>query len=134
MIERKKYKSLAEINVTNLVDVTLVLLIIFMITVPLLRSGIEVDLPKMKNNPTLLSQDIIVTCGRNNDLYIDGERVQDQDFEVSLSLKWRINGGQRVLLNGDRELSYGKIIKIMDRMKDAGISQIGLVVDPDIEK
>ena len=131
-MRKRQYKSLSEINVTNLVDVTMVLLIIFMITAPLLRSGIEVELPKAKAKIQKMREGILITYTRDGSIYIDSEKVLQKDFENRLIKKWSASGQTQVLLSADKEVSYGKVVNFMDRIKAVGISNLGLVIEPDL--
>ena len=131
-MRKRQYKSLSEINVTNLVDVTMVLLIIFMITAPLLRSSIEVELPKAKTDTQKMREGILITYTRDGSIYIDSEKVLQKDFENRLIKKWSASGQTQVLLSADKEVSYGKVVNFMDRIKAVGISNLGLVIEPDL--
>ena len=124
-------KTISEINVTSLVDVTIVLLIIFMITAPLLRSGIEVELPKSKSDDLKPQEGVMVTLNREGLLYIDGERAQLENFETILYQKYTASSRKIVLLQADKEVPYGKVINVMDKIKSLGINNIGLIIEPE---
>jgi biopolymer transport protein TolR len=133
-MKRKKYTSLSEINVTNLVDVTIVLLIIFMISAPLLRSGIEVDLPKAKAETQKLREGILITYTRDGWIYIDSDRFQQNDFEDRLTEEWKKRGHTQVSLSADREIPYGRVVNLVDRIRAVGITNLGLVLQPVLEE
>ena len=133
-MKKSRYPSIAEINVTNLVDVTLVLLIIFMITAPLLRSGIEVKLPKSDARDVQPKEGTTVTLLQDGTLYIDDNQVSEGQFEVILLQHYNESGKKLVLLKGDERIPYGNVIKVMDKIKGAGISNLGLIVQPEGKK
>lgn len=127
-------KSISEINVTSLVDVTMVLLIIFMITAPLLHTGIEVALPKSKADDLKPQEGVMITLTRNEALLLNGEQVTPENFETILLKKFAVSSRKIILLQADKEVPYGKVIAVMDRIKGAGIHNIGLIVEPDRKK
>lgn len=133
-MKREKYTSLSEINVTNLVDVTIVLLIIFMISAPLLRSGIDVELPKVRTETQNLREGILITYARDGSIYIDTNRVQQDDFEDRLTDEWKTRGHSQVLLSADREIPYGRVVNLVDRIRTVGIANLGLVLQPVLEE
>ncbi|MDW7679653.1 MAG: ExbD/TolR family protein [bacterium] len=126
-------KSISEINVTSLVDVTMVLLIIFMITAPLLRSGIEVELPKSNATDLQSFEGVVVTIDKQGQLNINGEMIQSDQFEKRLLQKYSHTANKTVLLQADKSIAYGHVIKVMDRIKKLGIHNLGLIVEPEIE-
>ena len=130
-MKKSRYQGISEINVTNLVDVTLVLLIIFMITAPLLRSGIEVTLPKSEAQDLQPKEGTTVTLQQDGSLYIDDMLVPSDQFEVILMQHYNESGRKLVLLKGDERIPYGSVIRVMDRIKGAGISNLGLIVQPE---
>jgi len=124
----RQYKALADINITNLVDVVLVLLIIFMISAPLLQSGIEVDLPKTR--AAVLDDEvtgIVVTIDDKGGLYINDIWANPTEFEAKLKREMELKGTTSVYLRGDSTVAYGKAINVIGRIKEAGIENIGLV-------
>lgn len=114
---------------TNLVDVTMVLLIIFMITAPLLRSGIEVKLPKSRSQDLKPHEGIVVTLTRDRLLYVNDEEVSSEAFDVILLKRYTESGQKLVLLKADEEIPYGHVIHLMDQMKGVGITDLGLIVE-----
>lgn len=124
-------KAISEINVTSLVDVTMVLLIIFMIAAPLFRSGIEIELPKSKSDDLKPQQGIIVTITNNDLIYIDEDKVKIENFENSLLKKYAANTTKIVMIQADKIIPYGKVVNVMDRIKGLGIRNIGLIVETD---
>ena len=133
-MNRTRYTTLAEINVTSLVDVSLVLLIIFMITAPLLQSGLEVNLPQADADELQAKEGIVVVITAGGALYIEQELVERDSFGERLMQHYASRGGQPVLLKADREVPYGEVIRVIDRIKRSGISKVGLLVEPGVEQ
>ena len=133
-MRKSRYPSISEINVTNLVDVTIVLLIIFMITAPLLRSGIEVKLPKSDARDLKPHEGVVVTMTRDNILYVNDEMVSSQQFDALLLQRYTESGKELVLLKADEEIPYGRVIHLMDQIKGVGIANLGLIVEPGEEE
>lgn len=128
---RYSYRAMAEINIANLVDVVLVLLIIFMISAPLLQSGIEVDLPKTKT--AAISEEaegIVVSIDSKGGIYIDDVWSRLENFEANLKKEIDASGTSSVYLRGDSAIAYGLAIEIIARLKAMGIESIGLVTAP----
>jgi biopolymer transport protein TolR len=133
-VKNSKYRIISEINVTSLVDVTMVLLIIFMITAPLLRSGIEVELPKSKADDLKPYEGVVITLTREGTIKLNEETTKLENFEVKLLQIYAASSRKMVMLQADKEVPYGKVIQIMDRIKGAGINNVGLIVQPEKEK
>ena len=129
-----KYRTISEINVTSLVDVTMVLLIIFMITAPLLRSGIEVELPKSKADDLKPYEGVVVTLTKDGSIKVNDEAVKLEHFEVKLLQIYAATSRKVVMLQADKEVPYGRVIQLMDRIKGAGINNLGLIVQPEKER
>lgn len=129
-MKKKSYLTISEINVTNLVDVTLVILIIFMITAPLLRRGFEIDLPKAEAENIASKEQIVVSMDKSGKLFIGDDPISKDAFADELIRKYESAGKPPVLLQADRQIPYGEIISLMDIVKRAGIAHIGLVVEP----
>lgn len=127
----RTYHAMAEINITNLVDVVLVLLIIFMISAPLLQSGIEVNLPKTKAAAIdEQSEGIVVTIDAKGGIYIDDVWARLENFEETLSRKLAAKNSSSVYLRGDSLVPYGMAIDVIGRLKQMGIEEIGLITAP----
>jgi len=124
----RTYRALADINITNLVDVVLVLLIIFMISAPLLQSGIEVNLPKTKAAAIEEeTEGVVVTIDAKGGIYVNDVWARLQDFEPALKKEMLAKNTSSVYLRGDSAVMYGTAIDVIGRMKDMGIETIGLV-------
>jgi len=119
---------MSEINVTPLVDVVLVLLIIFMVTAPFLQGGLEVDLPKVATSGMDVREGLIVSVRRGGTLAVGERTVPEGQFEDALK---RANASNRpVYLKADQSVPYGEIVKLIARLRRAGVAQLGLVTQP----
>ncbi len=121
---------MAEINVTPFVDVMLVLLIIFMVTAPLLASGVPVELPESNANPLDQTPDqITVAVDRDGQIFVNDERLNDDEFAVRLDEIAGDVGTQQPLVNlrADRSLEYGRVMAVMGELNRAGFSSISLL-------
>jgi biopolymer transport protein ExbD/biopolymer transport protein TolR len=122
--------SLAEINITPLVDVVLVLLVIFMITAPVLQSGIEVAVPKTRTVKEITEQRLVVTIDRDQQVFLGDTAVNVHD----LGQKLRQSGGeskkQVIYLRADQRVPFGAFASVMDAVKQAGITNISIVTQP----
>ncbi|MBA3941350.1 MAG: protein TolR [Sphingopyxis sp.] len=124
---------MADINVTPLVDVMLVLLIIFMITAPLLASAVPIDLPESRAKPVETEEQEPVQLSINADdtLYIGDEIVPEAELPARLDAIARGNEGQdkprQIMLRADKGLDYGRVMRIMGELNRAGLTRIALV-------
>ncbi len=124
----RQYRALADINIANLVDVVLVLLIIFMISAPLLQSGIEVNLPKTKAAAIEEeTEGVVVTIDAKGGIYINDVWARLDNFEEALKSAMITKNTSSVYLRGDSAVVYGVAIDVIGRMKAMGIENIGLV-------
>lgn len=124
-------RVLADINVTPLVDVMLVLLIIFMITAPMLHQGIEVVLPEADAGviPQIADDPLILSINRDGVIFLQDEPVNTSQLLERLTPQLASRQGQAVYIKGDRELPYGKVIEVLDILQGGGITQINMVTD-----
>jgi biopolymer transport protein TolR len=124
----RSYHQMAEINITNLVDVVLVLLIIFMISAPLLQSGIEVNLPKTTAAPMDEEADgVVVSIDKKGGVYVNDVWARLDNFETALDKELKAKHTKSVFLRSDSTVAYGLAIDVIGRMKEMGIENIGLV-------
>ena len=128
---------LNEINVTPIVDVSLVLLIIFMITAPLLQQGLPVNLPKAAA-PTLkrTKTDVIVTIQRDGNVFIgdDEKTIPLKDLNAELEKIYADRDNRDLFIKADAELRYGTVVKVMAIAKKAGVERIGMLTQPELAK
>ena len=128
---RPTYNLMADINVTNLVDVVLVLLIIFMITAPMLQSGIELNLPKAVSETKDASQGTVVSINEKKAIFINDQFISLQKFEGRLAGLKRAGKTKTVFLRADRDVPYGFVVNIMGKIRGLGIEAIDLVTEPE---
>ena len=131
---RKRRAPMAEINVTPLVDVMLVLLIIFMVTAPLMTSGVQVDLPESKAEAlTQEEEPVAVTIDPQGLIYIGDAEVSPEALPSRLAeirAASQEEGGPRIHLRADTELNYGRVAAIMGELNRAGLRRLALVQQP----
>lgn len=122
--------SLAEINIVPLVDVVLVLLIIFMITAPILQSGIEVDLPKTTTVKDITEAHVVVTIDHAQRLYIGNDAVNIHDLGSKAKSQMRDPSREPVYLRSDEKVPFGTVAMVLDNLKQAGIANVLVVTEP----
>ncbi len=122
--------SLAEINITPLVDVVLVLLIIFMISVPVLQSGIEVAVPKTRTVKEITEQRMVVTIDREQRVYLNDQPVNIHDLGRRLRQPGSDDAKKVIYLRADERVPFGAFASVMDAVKQAGITNISIVTQP----
>ena len=122
--------SLADINITPLVDVVLVLLVIFMITAPVLQSGIEVSVPKTRTVKEITEQRQVLTIDRDQQVFLGDKPVNIHDL-AQLLLKPGADPSQQVIyLRADERVPFGAFASVMHAVKQAGITKISIVTQP----
>jgi biopolymer transport protein TolR len=127
---RRRTRPMAEINVTPMVDVMLVLLIIFMVTAPLLTSGVNVDLPKA--NATPLNQDakpITVSINADGNVYLADAEVDLPDLVTKLNAMAQNDNTRRIFVRGDKGITYGRIMQVMSTITQGGFTKVALVAE-----
>lgn len=122
--------SLSEINVTPFVDVMLVLLIIFMVTAPILESGIEVDLPKTRTVKALDVQKVVITIDRRQTLYIGNDAVNINLLGATVSQRLQGSPNAPVFIRSDQSVPFGTFARVVDTLKQAGVTNINIVTEP----
>ena len=134
---RVRRKPMAEINVVPYIDVTLVLLIIFMITAPLVQTGVEVDLPQADTETIDQESEppVIVSIDRQGLYYIDiggdGEKpVQAETLLVRIKAALKNNPEVKIYIRGDNAVNYGAVVTVMGALQNVGVPSVGLMTSP----
>ena len=128
---RGRYRPLSEINVTPLVDVMLVLLIIFMVTAPLMTSGVSVDLPKTDAKPLNTdSQPLTVSINAEGKIYLQNEEVQMPELVAKLQALSQNDNDRRIFVRGDKDISYGLVMQVMGTITQGGFTKVALLAQP----
>ncbi len=127
---RGRYRPLAEINVTPLVDVMLVLLIIFMVTAPLMTSGVSVDLPKTSAQQLNSdSEPLTVSIKADGSIFLQDEAVEIGDLVTKLQAISKNNPERRIFVRGDKDLAYGRIMEVMGTITQGGFTKVALLAE-----
>jgi biopolymer transport protein TolR len=127
---RGRYRPLAEINVTPLVDVMLVLLIIFMVTAPLMTSGVPVDLPKTTAQPINSdSEPLTVSIDAQGQIFLQDQKVELPELVSKLQAIAQNNADRRIFVRGDKDLAYGRIMEVMGTITQGGFTKVALLAE-----
>ncbi len=122
--------SLAEINIVPLVDVVLVLLIIFMITAPILQSGIQVDLPKTQTVKEIQGGRVVVTIDRAQLIYLGDNAVNIHELGAKARSQMHDPSHEPVYLRADETVPFGIVASVLDTLQQAGIQNVSVVTEP----
>jgi biopolymer transport protein TolR len=122
--------TLAEINIIPLVDVTLVLLLIFMLTAPLMYRGVDVNLPKTSGKPTTVEERMVITLSKDQNVYINDKLIPMASLEQALRDLFKNRQDKTLYLRADQALQYGFVVETMDRVRRSGIEKLGMVTEP----
>jgi biopolymer transport protein TolR len=130
-VEEGGQQLMSDINVTPLVDVMLVLLIIFMVTAPMMMHGVKVDLPRTESRNIKTEQDpLLLTINKKGDIFIEDYKVEYKDLKGKLEKIFANRAGKEILLQADKEVPYGVVMRIMAQVKEAGITKVGMITKP----
>ena len=122
---------ISDINVTPLVDVMLVLLIIFMVTAPMMIHGVKVNLPITESKSIKSKEDpLILSITKKRLIYIENYNVKFSALKGKLKKIVANRAGQEILLQADKDVPYGFVMKVMSQVKEAGISKVGMITEP----
>jgi biopolymer transport protein ExbD/biopolymer transport protein TolR len=122
--------SLSEINITPFVDVVLVLLIIFMLTAPILESGIEVDLPKTKTVKVVSEEKVVITIDKKQNIYVGNDLVNYHRLADTVLGQLKGAGNQPVFIRCDQNVSFGAFARVVDALKQASLTNLNIVTEP----
>lgn len=126
----RRMGGMNEINVTPLIDVMLVLLVIFMVTAPLLTTGVHVDLPKVKSAPMPTDDTkmmVIVTADEH--VYLGKDEITG-NIEEKLKTNARLQEEKELYIQADENVKYGAVLRVMSAARTAGVEKLGMVTDP----
>jgi biopolymer transport protein TolR len=122
--------SMADINVTPLVDVVLVLLIIFMVTAPVLQSGIEVNVPKTRTVKEVTEERLVISINKQQRVFLGNDPININDIKTKLRQKIRDPQPQSIYIRADEDVPFGAFATVMDSIKGAGITNVSIVTQP----
>jgi biopolymer transport protein TolR len=123
--------SIAQINVTPLVDVMLVLLVIFMVTAPIIQQGVAVDLPKTRAAPLNAQEEpLVVGVAQNGTIYLNDNAIPLAELRAKLVAIAQAKPDHQVLLRADRNVPYGDVVRVIAAVKEAGVARLGMVTEP----
>jgi TolR protein len=127
---RQRHRPVSEINVTPMVDVMLVLLVIFMVTAPLLTTGVQVDLPKTEAAPVKGDdQPLSVSVDAHGDIWIQETKVSMEELVPKLQAITAQKPETRIFIRGDKTINYGRVMEVMGMLGGAGFSKVALVTE-----
>ncbi|RLB28180.1 MAG: protein TolR [Deltaproteobacteria bacterium] len=122
---------ISDINVTPLVDVMLVLLIIFMVTAPMMIHGVKVNLPITESKSMKSKEDpLILSITKKRLIFIENYNVEFKALKGKLKKIFANRVGKEILLQADKDISYGFVMKVMSQVKEAGITKVGMITEP----
>ncbi|TET92992.1 MAG: protein TolR [Desulfobacteraceae bacterium] len=122
---------ISDINVTPLVDVMLVLLIIFMVTAPMMIHGVKVNLPITESKSIKSKEDpLILSITKKRLIFIENYNVEFKALKGKLKKIFVNRVGKEILLQADKDISYGFVMKVMSQVKEAGITKVGMITEP----
>jgi biopolymer transport protein TolR len=122
--------ALADINITPLVDVVLVLLIIFMVTAPILQSGIEVNVPKTRTVKELTEERVVITINKDQRVFLGNDAVNINEIAARLRQRIRDPRNQFIFVRADENVPFGAFATVMDAVKQSGITNVSIVTQP----
>ena len=127
-------RAMTDINVTPLVDVMLVLLIIFMVTAPLIQSGVKVDLPRASAQQMEHSeQKLVLTITKDRRVLLGDAEIAFAELEKKLAANARLQKDKELYLHADRSLPYGQVVEVMAIARRAGVESLGMITEPERE-
>lgn len=122
--------ALADINITPLVDVVLVLLIIFMVTAPVLQSGIEVAVPKTRTVKEITEERLVISINKKQEVFLGNDPINLNEIGTKLRQKIRDPQHQSIFLRADEDVPFGAFATVMDAVKSSGITNVSIVTQP----
>jgi biopolymer transport protein TolR len=132
-LNKSTQSSLSDINMVPFIDVVLVLLIIFMITAPILQSGIEVDVPKTHTVKEIVEQRLVVTLDKNQRIYLGNDPVNIHDLANKIKKQLK-HPNDAIFLRCDETVPFGAFASVIDSLRQSGVSNISIVTQPITER
>ncbi len=129
MKRRTSFRSMADINITSLVDVTLTLLIIFMLTAPYIQGGVDVNLPEAATRTTVVKEGPVISITSNRQVFLQEQAVELDDLPRLLAGMVEDKESVPVYLRSDEEVPYGFVLKVMAAVEREGYVNLSLVAD-----
>jgi biopolymer transport protein ExbD/biopolymer transport protein TolR len=126
----RTHTSIADINITPLVDVVLVLLIIFMVTAPVLQSGIELNVPRTRTVKEITEERMVISINKQQRVFLGNDAININEIGATLKKKIRDPQHQAVFVRADEDVPFGAFATVMDAVKQAGISNVSIVTQP----
>ena len=126
---RTIHKGITDINLTNLIDVIMVVFIIYILIAPLVEQGISVDLPEAEAHQLKPAENIIITISSNGEIYLEKTKLTLKQLAERLQPRLEAKPDIGVVIKGDQGVRYGTIIKVLDGLNDAGITNVGLATE-----
>lgn len=127
----QEQNSISQINITPLVDVMLVLLIIFMVTVPILHQGVNVDLPEVTAAPFVSSEEqLVINVTREGKLQLNDTPIKVDELNKKLGAILSVKPDRQIYLRADKNVPYGKVVEVMAAVRTAGVRKLGMVTEP----
>ncbi|HTF42883.1 MAG TPA: biopolymer transporter ExbD [Terriglobales bacterium] len=122
--------SLSDINITPLVDVVLVLLIIFMVSAPILQSGIEVNVPKTRSVKEITEERLVISINKEQRVFLGNDPVNINEIGDKIKQKIRDPKHQSIFIRSDEDVPFGAFATVMDAVKQTGITNVSIVTQP----
>ncbi|ADW68641.1 ExbD/TolR family protein [Granulicella tundricola] len=122
--------AMADINITPLVDVVLVLLLIFMLTAPVLQSGIEVAIPHTRATSTMTDERVVITIDKDQNVFLQDKPINVADLGTRLKVNEKDPSTKTVYVRADERVPFGAFATVMESVKSAGITNISIVTQP----
>ena len=130
--KRQYFESrlVAEINVTPMVDVVLVLLIIFMVTAPMLSMGIDVNLPRVKSKTIDVNEEkLVLSINKDGEIFINRTKIPKDVLKVKLENIFTARIDKEIFLRADKSVAYGFVVEVMSEIRKAGVDKLGMVTE-----
>ena len=129
--DHQQEDNISQINITPLVDVMLVLLVIFMVTAPILKQGVAVELPQVAAGP-VDGQDssMVVTVSKDGKVHLDNRALRLEELQQTLVETMQKQPERSVYLRADKGVQYGKVVEVMAVLRNAGVKKLGMMTTP----